>query len=609
LNRNGTYIKKEPARVFAESKLKLDQKVPRLPGPIQAPKVIVEEIILAPELNKNVAKKAARQQVRKQLKVRGPKFTPAKTGKNAKKKALRKKRPSYDIDFPRNGGGMGRMDPVAKNPFSRSRYFRPVVHSDHQGMRVRGQDLWFVYNVPGTSPSPGDVLNSLNMNPASIQVSRLDRLAACFQKFKFNMFRIHYETMSSFASSGGFGMYVDDDCATNYANSGNNLEIASAHTNYRWFNISGQAACTWLPRSDPTRYWINEGAAIDPRTACQGRAFVFCATGMTAATAGGVFWIEYDVDLYDWALDAASALEGEEPLFIVNNVGSFNTTTGTNGDWFSQLMINGNPQFLYQYGSALFQYPTPLRPICFNTIGAGGQYQIYYGISSNNATWFPGFTLAFLILSANGSAGNGTVQTNVFIDNARTQNATSTTLYASLFSSLGVAHSYTLSATNPSLPWYANMKVSNPTTSGATYNSFGFTLITGVYNFDTLAKMSKKKVTEATYEDIMEYVNKRLSQEKSPFKSDDVKQNPPSYGMTESVNTVYTKDPYDGGTHEEFIASGEYLVRHCVFDKEESEESHSEDEREVERKKRSMKRKSLPSSAVTTTAEQKRIGL
>jgi hypothetical protein len=165
--------------------------------------------------------------------------------------------------------------------------------------RFRGTDFLAAINTTGALLA-GDVINTWEVNPTRLGVSRLATVAKLWERYKFRRLSFRYAPIAPSTTGGELLGYVDYDTYDNPTGltGDQNLQRAWAHLGNRATKL-WESGCSWdLKDLDPLTDLYIDSDGSDNRWTNQGRFILLAGSAIAGSLALGNIYIDYDVEFY-----------------------------------------------------------------------------------------------------------------------------------------------------------------------------------------------------------------------------------------------------------------------------------------------------------------------
>jgi len=233
----------------------------------------------------------------------------------AQVRPVRKVRPNS-----RKGNSLQRSQWITKNPMKKVA----------EKQVIEGTDLLQSIAAPESKLAAGDVLYTLAINPNTLPISRLSKIAKLYTKFKFTTFQVTYSPAADMTKAGQLIGYFNYNVKlySEEVDGIQNLQKAASFSTEKPTKVHEPKTWT-LTNDSPTPLYTDikqvgstlDTTSSDPKWNCQGRFYLLAATDVAATTPMGVLycrWVcEFSMPQVDFeALDAGSmfyADSGESP--------------------------------------------------------------------------------------------------------------------------------------------------------------------------------------------------------------------------------------------------------------------------------------------------------
>lgn len=247
---------------------------------------------------------------------------------------------------------------------------------------IDGTDLLMSISSPTETLKAGDILYSLPINPNTLPISRVSRMAKLYTKFKFIKFEVTYSPAADMTKAGQLIGYFDYNVKsyTNMVDGIQNLQKAAAYSTEKPTKIHEQKS--WVLHNDSevplyTDIKVSTNASditmTDPKWNCQGRFYILAASDIEQETPLGVLYCRYKVEFSMPQVDYESLDAGA--TYIAHG----STTCST-----SQPL--GVPSEIKVYDISTFSPDiTDLEPNRW-VMGPGTFFVQYYGAGSGDFT-------------------------------------------------------------------------------------------------------------------------------------------------------------------------------------------------------------------------------
>lgn len=165
----------------------------------------------------------------------------------------------------------------------------------HNAIRYTGRDL---LGPIGDGANPGDVVFDLKLNPASMAVTRMAKIASLFQKFKFTRCSLNYVPSCPATTPGSLLGFVQMDVSQDPVAGGGATLLQIAASQYGAVSTNVYAPYSWALRNiDPAlSYYVDAKQSPDERLGYQGRLIILDVEGNVASP--GSMYIEYELELF-----------------------------------------------------------------------------------------------------------------------------------------------------------------------------------------------------------------------------------------------------------------------------------------------------------------------
>lgn len=178
---------------------------------------------------------------------------------------------------------------------------RPT-RSDSQ-CRIRGTDYLTNITIGASPAAAGDVLFTTVVNPKTLAIARLATMSTLFERYKFKSLKFRYAPTCPTTTAGQLLGYVDYDTYDDPTGLTGiqNLQRGAAHYGEKPTQVweGSDKPIFWeIKDVDPMTDLYVDSDGTDPRWTNQGRFVLLAASAITATTACGNIYLDYDIEFY-----------------------------------------------------------------------------------------------------------------------------------------------------------------------------------------------------------------------------------------------------------------------------------------------------------------------